>query len=264
MSVKDIIRSIKPYYRQPQGQVWLLAIALLGVGIVATVVYQLYDSVDIVLERGTGPKEVALLPSAAKQSTASQLAQAPLFGAAVQSSVTRVNTNLLLFGVFVAGNKGQSKAIIASQGKEPKVYKVNDELADGGRLASVLGDRVQLLRNGQRETLYLDWKTRAGKTAAGEQPGQRVPSALNTPPEDADSDTETNSANVSINNAAAVQTDAPSAQNAQEWQQRIKEIREKYQNQFGNEGNANPSPVTPTPQPGIMPMRGFKGFRGGM
>lgn len=259
MSIKDIITSIKPYYRQTQGQVWLLAIALMGVLIVSTVVYQLYDSVDVVIQSGTEPEAGALLPNAGAQPTSSQIAQTPLFGAPTQASTTRVNTNLLLLGVLVATNQGQSQAIIASQGKEPKVYSINQDLADGGRLTKVFADRVQLLRNGHLETLYLDWNTRSGKSAAVGHPG-------NPTPDDTDNENET--ANPVINATAATavspQTNTPPAQSPEEWQQRIKEIREKYQNQFGNQGGANPTPGAPTPPSGIMPMRGLKGFRGGM
>lgn len=261
MSIKDIITSIKPYYRQTQGQVWLLAIALMGVVIVATVIYQLYDSVDVVIQSGTGPEADALLPNAGAQSTSSQIAQTPLFGAPTQASTSRVNTNLLLLGVLVATNQGQSQAIIASQSKEPKVYSINQELADGGRLTKVFADRVQLLRNGHLETLYLDWNTRLGKTAAVGHPG-------NPTPDETDMDNENETANSAINATSAAvvgtQTNTPPAQSPEEWQQRIKEIREKYQSQFGNQGGANPAQGVPTPPSGIMPMRGLKGFQGGM
>ena len=71
----------------------------------------------------------------------SQLTQSPLFGSSEQSASQRINTNLILLGVLFSKDQKQAEAIIASQGREAKVYRINDELVDGGRLRSIYTDR---------------------------------------------------------------------------------------------------------------------------
>ena len=255
MNITDIFTSIKPYYRQSQGQLWLLAIVVMGGVLVITAVYSLYDSLNQISFRGRADQQVTTALNATSESTMSQLTKAPLFGASEQAASQRINTTLHLMGVIVSANQKQAEAIIASQGKEAKVYRINDELVDGGRLRSVYRDRVVLQRDGRLETLYLDWTKRGDKST----PVKRVPEN-NSVSENLVTDIEDDSA--ATNTTPTV--DQTSVQTPEAWQERIKEIREKYQKQFGAQGEAGGTPSTPTPTPFAPPIRGFKGRLGGM
>jgi general secretion pathway protein C len=61
--------------------------------------------------------------------------------------------NLTLLGSFVHADPERSSAIIRREGSEPQRYGVDSEIANGVRLSTVYPDRVELLRNGKRESL---------------------------------------------------------------------------------------------------------------
>lgn len=116
-------------------------------------------------------------------------------------------------------------------------------------------DRVVLQRDGRLETLYLDWTKRGDKST----PIKRVP-GNNTISENSVTDVEEDPA-ATITTPTVDQT---SVQTPEAWQERIKEIREKYQKQFGAQEEAGGAPSTPTPTPFAPPVRGFKGRSGEM
>lgn len=252
MKIMDIFTSIKPYYRQPQGRVWLLAIAVVSLLLVLTFIYQGYNSFELVKHMVFQAEVVPTPGGKPTQSNTDQLAKAPLFGVASTVASTRVNTNLLLLGVFLANDGKRSQAIIANQGEEAKVYRVSDQLADGGKLYSVYADRVMLQRNGQLETLYLEWEKRS------EESPSKKPSArkIHTPKISGKVNTNLET------DKPAVQPVTPSFQvenppnNSEAWQDRIKEIREKYQGRFGSQGGG------PGYNPRSLPSGdGFRGMR---
>lgn len=63
------------------------------------------------------------------------------------------NLRLTLLGSFVHADPQRSTAIILSEGSTAKRYSVDSEISSGVRLHSVAADRVELMRNGRRESL---------------------------------------------------------------------------------------------------------------
>lgn len=79
-----------------------------------------------------------------------------LFGrnsAANDGPAPSTNLRLTLLGSFVHANPQRSTAIILSEGSTAQRYSINSEISSGVRLHSVAPDRVELLRNGRRESL---------------------------------------------------------------------------------------------------------------
>ena len=79
-----------------------------------------------------------------------------LFGsssAASDGPAPSTNLRLTLLGSFVHADPQRSTAIILSEGSTAQRYSVNSEISSGVRLHSVAADRVELLRNGRRESL---------------------------------------------------------------------------------------------------------------
>lgn len=63
------------------------------------------------------------------------------------------NLRLTLLGSFVHADPKRSSAIIRSEGSTAQRYTIDSEISNGVRLHSVAADRVELLRNGRRESL---------------------------------------------------------------------------------------------------------------
>ena len=79
-----------------------------------------------------------------------------LFGtssAASDAPAPTTNLRLTLLGSFVHADPQRSTAIILSEGSTAQRYSVNSEITSGVRLHSVAADRVELMRNGRRESL---------------------------------------------------------------------------------------------------------------
>lgn len=79
-----------------------------------------------------------------------------LFGtssAATDGPAPSTNLRLTLLGSFVHADPQRSTAIILSEGSTAQRYSVNSEISSGVHLHSVAADRVELLRNGRRESL---------------------------------------------------------------------------------------------------------------
>ena len=79
-----------------------------------------------------------------------------LFGtssAATDGPAPSTNLRLTLLGSFVHADPQRSTAIILSEGSTAQRYSVNSEISSGVRLHSVAADRVELMRNGRRESL---------------------------------------------------------------------------------------------------------------
>jgi general secretion pathway protein C len=69
--------------------------------------------------------------------------------------VAETQLNLSLKGTIAANDPARARAIIASAGRDEKVYAINDTVAPGTRLHAVYPDRVILNRNGALEALKL-------------------------------------------------------------------------------------------------------------
>jgi general secretion pathway protein C len=79
-----------------------------------------------------------------------------LFGtssAANNGPAPSTNLRLTLLGSFVHADPQRSSAIISSEGSPAQRYVIDSEISSGVRLHSVAADRVELLRNGRRESL---------------------------------------------------------------------------------------------------------------
>ncbi|MBX9586051.1 MAG: hypothetical protein K2X50_02225 [Gammaproteobacteria bacterium] len=255
MSFMDFSTRIRAYFRQSEGQIWLLGIVILGIIIIISAGYLLYNTVGVVTFSGSQSQEISAQQSQPEVSSINQISQTPLFGPSHQATVSRVNTNLELLGIMLETDPKKSRAIIASLGRGPKIYRIDQELADGGKLYRVYENKVELKRNGQIESLFLKWDKRRSASEAQRpsiSPSQQSPSfQQNTSDDDTDEPVGASAIDVGGEQPQQIQT-------PQEWQERIKEIREKYQQQFSNPNNGNPSgpPIFPT---------GPKGrIRGGM
>lgn len=69
------------------------------------------------------------------------------------SPAPNTTLRLTLLGSFVNADPQRSSAIIRSEGSSAKRYTINSEISSGVRLHAVAADRVELLRNGRRESL---------------------------------------------------------------------------------------------------------------
>ncbi|MGB4075693.1 type II secretion system protein N [Pseudomonas sp.] len=76
-------------------------------------------------------------------------------GSAVSGGSPAPSTSLrlTLLGSFVHADPKRSSAIIRSEGSSAQRYTIDSEISSGVRLHSVAADRVELLRNGRRESL---------------------------------------------------------------------------------------------------------------
>lgn len=96
-------------------------------------------------------------PTQAQQparASSQQLAQ--LFGAGeldAAAPAPATNLRLTLLGSFVHADPARSSAIVRPEGGEARRYRVGDELPNGIRLHAVYADRVEVERNGRRESL---------------------------------------------------------------------------------------------------------------
>jgi general secretion pathway protein C len=79
-----------------------------------------------------------------------------LFGGSTtanNSAAPSTNLRLVLLGSFVHADPQRSSAIIRSEGNTAQRYTVGSEISSGVRLHAVAADRVELMRNGRRESL---------------------------------------------------------------------------------------------------------------
>lgn len=101
----------------------------------------------------------ATSPSSQAANPLEQRAQAPiaqLFGTprpAEEGPPPATNLQLTLLGSFVHSDPQRSSAVIQRQGQSVQRYTVGAEVDNGVRLDAVYADRVELLRNGRRESL---------------------------------------------------------------------------------------------------------------
>lgn len=145
--------------------------------------------------------------------------QYPIFGVQLQTA-HRVNTDLTLHGVIKAPDPRLGKAIIAGKDKESDIYSVGDDIKDGIKLYRVYEDRVLIKGYRGIETLYLAWD----KLTSSSSP-------INN--------------NDSDNEDATREQPVKRGQVSEEMQERLKKIRERYQERFKNldfEGGDRPSP----------------------
>jgi general secretion pathway protein C len=101
------------------------------------------------------PAASSELTPSAPSAPASHPQLARLFGHSQPGSAdaTATNLRLTLLGSFVHTDPKRSSAIIRSEGSPAQRYSVDSEITSGVRLHAVSADRVELLRNGRRESL---------------------------------------------------------------------------------------------------------------
>lgn len=87
-----------------------------------------------------------------------------LFGPNLTESLAPPATTLrlTLHGSFVNADPLRSSAIIQRNGDRPQRFAIGGELETGVRLHAVYADRVEIERNGRRETLHFPSRGRAG------------------------------------------------------------------------------------------------------
>ena len=92
------------------------------------------------LQPGAGPRE------------ADPMLAARMFGL-VQSAPVQLAMNIQALGAFAAGR--DSAAVLAVDGKPPRVYLVNQEVAPGAKLVEVRKDAVTIEQGGARRDIAL-------------------------------------------------------------------------------------------------------------
>lgn len=139
-------------------QRWLLrhATTLVGLALVTAMSVSLaWQSADWLRLLRTPAKTTET--SAHSTQTAAQPTEiGQLFGTssvANDSPAPNTTLRLTLLGSFVHADPQRSSAIIRSEGSSAQRYTINSEISSGVRLHAVAADRVELLRNGRRESL---------------------------------------------------------------------------------------------------------------
>jgi len=152
-----------------------------------------------------------------------QRAQAPiaqLFGTPRQEDSgppPATNLQLTLLGSFVHSDPQRSSAVVQRQGQSAQRYTVGMDVDNGVRLNAVYADRVELLRNGRRESLAFP----------RQQSGQY---SLYTPPDETIDD-------------PVEQLDQLDQNNLEQLRQRMQDLREQM------EASGTLPEETPTDQP---------------
>lgn len=151
-------------------QKWLrglvsLALVVWLAALLADTVWLFYSgpTVPVRLDRDMPVLDAGTAQRDASGVTPEQLAQWQVFGpidaapstasGPVDAPETRLRLELL--GVFENSDREKASAIIAEQGKDAELYHAGDKLPGNATLEEVYGDRVILLRLGQREALRL-------------------------------------------------------------------------------------------------------------
>lgn len=151
-------------------QKWLrslvsLALVVWLAALLADTVWLFYSgpAVPVRLDRDMPVLDAGSAQRDASGVTPEQLAQWQLFGpidaapttasGPVDAPETRLRLELL--GVFENTDREKASAIVAEQGKDAELYHPGDKLPGNATLEEVYGDRVILLRLGQREALRL-------------------------------------------------------------------------------------------------------------
>ena len=103
-----------------------------------------------------GPVQQPLSQTAPNLQQRTQAPIAQLFGSpreADSGPPPATNLQLTLLGSFVHSDPQRSSAVVQRQGQSAQRYTVGMEVDSGVRLDAVYADRVELLRNGRRESL---------------------------------------------------------------------------------------------------------------
>lgn len=155
---------------EPLRRLLLNAPTLLGVVLILLIslsfATQTIDWLKLNRTQATVPSSEAGELSAAPELTSIET----LFGPARSSTNTAppaTNLRLTLRGSFVHNNADNSSAIIQREGGKPQRFAIGAEVDKGVRLHAVYRDRVEIERNGRRETLM--FSKRAGGPG-GNQP----------------------------------------------------------------------------------------------
>ena len=234
------MREIAPYLKSKEGQLWMLLLSALVVILLVTFVWQTADSLNLLLSGRQTVAENADMPIASKPAV-KNIIDNPLFGQGELAG--QVNTHYQLLGVLFTQNPKHRKAIIGSPTREPEIYKVDQDLKEGGKLYQVNADHVLLLRNGQIEKVYLTWE---GSSVGGPAKIAKQPT-----PGESNSDPVT-----SLPEMSGDSEDADTQVEAEKWRDRIKELQQKYQGRMNQGASPQPNAVTPgNPNGQVMPGR---------
>ncbi|WP_233787480.1 type II secretion system protein N [Pseudomonas yangonensis] len=167
-----------------------------------------------------GPVQPPTAPNAPSTEQRAEAPIAQLFGTPTQADSgppPATNLQLTLLGSFVHSDPQRSSALIQRHGQSAQRYSVGTEVDSGVRLDAVYADRVELLRNGRRESL----------TFPRQQSGQYS----YTPPVEVSEDD------------SLQQLDQLDQDNLEQLRQRMQELREQM------EASGTPPEETPAEQP---------------
>ncbi|MEN1729223.1 MAG: type II secretion system protein N [Pseudomonadota bacterium] len=162
-------------------------LALLGTGLLVLLCLWLMLRIVWLISSGPtiDPAPVPPIPRMTQSTSPNGEFRWQLFGQAqrlatpVQQVTAVSRTRLRLMGV-VSGENGY--AMISDSSNGERVYRVDDELPDGSRLAAIESNQVILSVNGQNEILALDQDQARATSLPSRQQATRVnPNARSTP-----------------------------------------------------------------------------------
>ena len=129
---------------------------VLGIGLLVTmsvaIAWQSVELWRLARSPAGSPADAAVMIQA--QTSPASVAQ--LFGPQARTDSTSLpatNLQLTLLGSFVNSDVQHSSAVLQRQGEPAQRYTIGNEVSPGVRLEAVYADRVELLRNGRRESL---------------------------------------------------------------------------------------------------------------
>lgn len=148
--------SLKPFNAKMNPP--LLALFAIGFILVLTLVWEVYSSLTVtgVIKQEEEATTTATNPVMTQNNgTAGQW---PLFGTAEIKPQIKINTQYILLGVLITDKPNGNRAIIAEPNKDAEVYSMGDKISPDLSIYRVYNDRVELMRYGKIETLYLNWQ----------------------------------------------------------------------------------------------------------
>lgn len=148
---------------------------LVLIALSVSLAWQTAELLRLVRGPAVQPQDRAATPS--EQPSLAPVAQ--LFGTpgpAEYGPPPATNLQLTLLGSFVHSDPQRSSALIQRQGQNAQRYAVGMEVDSGVRLDAVYADRVELLRNGRRESLAFP-RQQSGQYNAYTPPAEPVEDA---------------------------------------------------------------------------------------
>ncbi len=119
-------------------------------------VYHQSQKISLLTHASIIPKDITSRPQVAKP--AIHLADYYIFGNPALSAQSKETVNWTLRGIIIDKND-KNTAVLGTSDLDEATYNVGDRLSDGSIVMKILPDQVMLSRDGQIETLTIDWQT---------------------------------------------------------------------------------------------------------